>query len=41
MSGYTADVIESHEVLDKKMNFIQKSFYRKELDKIIRKVLDE
>ena len=41
MSGYTADVIDSHEVLDQKMNFIQKPFSRKELAEIIRKVLDE
>jgi len=32
MSGYTVDVIKSHEVLDKKMNFIQKPFSRKVLD---------
>jgi two-component system cell cycle sensor histidine kinase/response regulator CckA len=41
MSGYTADVLDSHEILDKKMNFIQKPFSRKELAEIIRKVLDE
>ncbi|MBU8910298.1 MAG: response regulator [Desulfobacterales bacterium] len=41
MSGYTADVIAHHGVLDKGIRFIQKPFSRRELAEIIRKVLDE
>jgi len=31
MSGYTANVIEQHGVLDKGVHFIQKPFSRKDL----------
>jgi len=41
MSGYTADAIAHHGVLDEGVNFIQKPFARKDLAKIVRKVLDE
>lgn len=41
MSGYTADVIAHHGVLDKGTRFIQKPFSRRELAEIVRKVLDE
>jgi CheY-like chemotaxis protein len=41
MSGYTADAIVNQEILDKKVNFIQKPFSRIELAEIVRKVLDE
>ena len=41
MSGYTADVIARHGVLDGKVNFIQKPFSKKDFSKTVRKVLDE
>jgi two-component system, cell cycle sensor histidine kinase and response regulator CckA len=40
MSGYTADVIAHHGVLDKDVSFIQKPFSKKELAVKIRKVLN-
>lgn len=40
MSGYTADVIAHHGVLDEGVNFIQKPFTMKELASKIREVLD-
>lgn len=40
MSGYTADVIARHGVLDAEITFIQKPFSKKELAKKIRGVLD-
>jgi PAS domain S-box-containing protein len=41
MSGYTANAIAHHGVLDKGIDFIQKPFSRTDLAKIVRKVLDE
>ncbi len=41
MSGYTADAIVNKEILDEKVNFIQKPFSRMDLAEIVRKVLDE
>ncbi len=41
MSGYTADVIAHHGVLDKEMCFIQKPFTKKELTSKVREVLDQ
>ena len=41
MSGYTANAIAHHGVLDKGMLFIQKPFSKTDLAKIVRKVLDE
>jgi CheY-like chemotaxis protein len=41
MSGYTANAIAHHGVLDKGMSFIQKPFSKTDLAKIVRKVLDE
>ena len=40
MSGYTADVIAHHGVLDEGVQFIQKPFTMKELAAKIRKALD-
>jgi len=40
MSGYTADVIARHGVLDGKVNFIQKPFSKRDFSKMVRKVLD-
>jgi len=40
MSGYTADVIAHHGVLDEHVSFIQKPFSHKELAIKIRDVLD-
>jgi DNA-binding NtrC family response regulator len=40
MSGYTANVIAHHGVLDKRVNFIQKPFSRKQLGAKIRETLD-
>ncbi|RJP85570.1 MAG: PAS domain S-box protein [Desulfobacteraceae bacterium] len=40
MSGYTANVIAHHGVLDEGMNFIQKPFSMKDLAAILRGVLD-
>lgn len=41
MSGYTADVIAHHGVLDEDVCFIQKPFSKRDLAKIVRKALDE
>ncbi len=41
MSGYTANVIAHHGVLDKGLNFIQKPFSRDQLGSKVRKALDE
>jgi PAS domain S-box-containing protein len=40
MSGYTADVIADHGVLDEHVSFIQKPFSHKELADMIRQVMD-
>jgi PAS domain S-box-containing protein len=40
MSGYTANVIAHHGVLDKGVNFIEKPFSRESLGAIVREVLD-
>jgi two-component system, cell cycle sensor histidine kinase and response regulator CckA len=40
MSGYTADVIAHHGVLDQGVHFIQKPFSKKKLAVKIREVLD-
>jgi PAS domain S-box-containing protein len=40
MSGYTADVIAHHSVIDEGMSFIQKPFSTKELAAKVREVLD-
>jgi len=41
MSGYTANAIAHHGVLDPGVCFIQKPFSKKDLAKTIRNVLDE
>ncbi len=41
MSGYTANVIAHHGVLDEGINFIQKPFTRKDLSVKVREVLDQ
>ncbi|MBC8438126.1 MAG: hybrid sensor histidine kinase/response regulator, partial [Deltaproteobacteria bacterium] len=41
MSGYTANAIAHHGVLDEGVHFVQKPFSKNDLAKIIRKVLDE
>ena len=41
MSGYTANVIAHHGVLDEGVNFIQKPFSKKDLGAKVRKVLDQ
>ncbi|HKI48192.1 MAG TPA: response regulator, partial [Desulfobacteria bacterium] len=41
MSGYTADAIAHHGVLEEGLHFIQKPFSRENLAKIVRRVLDE
>jgi len=41
MSGYTANVIAHHGVLDEGVHFIQKPFTKKELTVKIREVLDQ
>jgi CheY-like chemotaxis protein len=41
MSGYTADVIVHHGVLDKGVHFIQKPFSKKELATSVRKALEQ
>jgi CheY-like chemotaxis protein len=41
MSGYTADVIAHHGVLDEGVNFLQKPFNINELTKKIREILDK
>ncbi len=40
MSGYTADVIAHHGVLEKGVNFVQKPYSRKDLGAKVREVLD-
>jgi hypothetical protein len=40
-SGYTANVIAHHGVLDKGANFIQKLFFRFDLAAKVRGVLDQ
>ena len=40
MSGYTANVIAHHGVLDEGVNFIQKPFSKRDLAKTVRKALD-
>jgi DNA-binding NtrC family response regulator len=40
MSGYTADVIAHHGVLEEEVHFIQKPFSMKELSSIVRKALE-
>ena len=40
MSGYTADAIARHGVMDKGLNFIQKPFSREEIAKAVRQALD-
>jgi two-component system, cell cycle sensor histidine kinase and response regulator CckA len=41
MSGYTANAIAHHGVLDEGVHFVQKPFSQADLAKIVRKVLDE
>ncbi len=41
MSGYTADVIAHHGVLDEGVYFLQKPFFKRNLMEMVRKVLDE
>ena len=41
MSGYTANVIAHHGVLDEGVHFIQKPFSKKDLATIVKKVLEE
>ena len=41
MSGYTADAIAEHGVLEEGINFIQKPFSKNDLARIVRKALDE
>lgn len=41
MSGYTANVIAHHGVLDEGINFIQKPFSKQDLSVKLREVLDE
>ena len=41
MSGYTADVIAHHGVLDEGVHFIQKPFSRKDLAAKVREALDQ
>ncbi|SMC39276.1 His Kinase A (phospho-acceptor) domain-containing protein [Desulfocicer vacuolatum DSM 3385] len=41
MSGYTSNAIARHGVLDEGVNFIQKPFSKKDLARIVRKVIDE
>jgi FixJ family two-component response regulator len=40
MSGYTADVIAHHGVLDEGVHFIQKPFSKRDLATKVRDVLD-
>jgi hypothetical protein len=40
MSGYTADVIAHHGILDEGLNFIQKPFGSSDLATKVRQVLD-
>ena len=41
MSGYTANVIAHHGILDEGVNFIQKPFSRQNLSAKVREVLDQ
>ncbi len=41
MSGYTANVIAHHGVLDDGVHFIQKPFSRRDMARAVRKALDE
>jgi YesN/AraC family two-component response regulator len=41
MSGYTANVIADHGVLDEGVNFIQKPFSKQDLSAAIRRILGE
>ena len=41
MSGYTANVIAHHGVLDEGMHFIQKPFHKSDMAKTVRRALDE
>ena len=41
VSGYTSDIIATHGVLDKGVNFLQKPFSVKELSRKVREVLDQ
>ncbi len=40
MSGYTDDIIDHHDILEKGMPLIQKPFSTESLAKIVRKILD-
>ena len=40
MSGYTADIIAHHGVIDEGMEFIQKPFSKKDLERKLREILD-
>lgn len=40
MSGYTADIIASHGVLDKNVHYLQKPFRLEDLDRTLRQVLE-
>ena len=41
MSGYTANAIAHHGVLDEGVHFIQKPFSKKDMAKAVRKALEE
>jgi two-component system, cell cycle sensor histidine kinase and response regulator CckA len=41
VSGYTANVIAHHGIIDEGINFLQKPFSKKDLSLKIREVLDE
>jgi len=41
VSGYTSDIIATHGILDKGVNFLQKPFSVKELSRKVREVLDQ
>jgi two-component system cell cycle sensor histidine kinase/response regulator CckA len=41
MSGYTADIIAHHGVLEEGVHFIQKPFSKRDLAQTVRKALDE
>jgi len=40
MSGYTANVIAHHNILEEGINFIQKPFTMKDLGNKVREILD-